>query len=89
MQNPFKMLGDLNKMRQQAKTIQEALEKETFTATYGSATVQITGNQNITSVAINNVENDDVKHAANDAIKQSQRAAAGKLSEISKNLGIS
>ncbi len=87
MMNPFKMLGDMNQMRKQAAVIQAALEKEEFEVVVGNVLVRITGNQNVKTVEINGVYQEDVKRAVNDAIKKSQQAAAGKLAELSKSMG--
>jgi DNA-binding protein YbaB len=87
MMNPFKMLGDVNQMRKQAAAIQAALEKEEFEVVVGDVRVVITGNQNVRSVEIDGVSNENVKRAMNDAIKKSQQAAAGKLAELSKSMG--
>ena len=84
--NPFKMLGDMNQMRKQAAVIQAALEKEEFEVVVGNVLVRITGNQNVKTVEIDGVYQEDVKRAVNDAIKKSQQAAAGKLAELSKNM---
>ncbi len=86
MMNPFKMLGDMNQMRKQAAVIQAALEKEEFEVIIGNVLVRITGNQNVKTVEIDGVYQEDVKRAMNDAIKKSQQAAAGKLAELSKNM---
>ena len=86
MVNPFKMLGDINAMRKQAAQIQTALEGEEFEVIQGNVRLIITGNQNVKLVEIDGVANEQLKQAFNDAIKQSQQAAAGKLAEISKNL---
>ena len=88
MQNPFKMLGDLNTMRKQAATIQAALELEEFEVVQGNVRIVITGNQNVKVVEVDGVPNEDLKRAFNDAVKRSQQAAAGKLAEISKNLNL-
>lgn len=88
MQNPFKMLGDLNAMRKQAATIQAALEQEEFEVTEGNVRIVITGNQNVKVVEVDGIPNEDLKRAFNDAVKRSQQAAAGKLAEISKNLNL-
>ena len=88
MQNPFKMLGDLNAMRKQAATIQAALELEEFEVVQGNVRIVITGNQNVKVVEVDGVPNEDLKRAFNDAVKRSQQAAAGKLAEISKNLNL-
>ncbi len=85
--NPFKMLGDINAMRKQAMAIQQALEKEEFEVVQGNVRILISGNQNVKTVEIDGVENEDVKRALNDAIKRSQQAAAGKLAELSKSMG--
>ena len=86
MVNPFKMLGDINQMRKQAGQIQASLEQEEFEVIQGNVRLIITGNQNVKLVEIDGVANEQLKQAFNDAIKQSQQAAAGKLAEISKNL---
>ncbi len=86
MNNPFKMLGDLNAMRKQAATIQQALEKEEYEILLDNVRIVITGNQHIKTIEIDGVHNDAVARAMNEAIKKSQQAAAAKLAEISKNL---
>lgn len=88
MQNPFKMLGDINAMRKQAATIQAALELEEFEVVQGNVRIVITGNQNVKVVEVDGVPNEDLKRVFNDAVKRSQQAAAGKLAEISKNLNL-
>ncbi|MBU1327299.1 YbaB/EbfC family nucleoid-associated protein [Patescibacteria group bacterium] len=85
MFNPLKALGDVNAMRKHAIQIQQELESEEFEVSQGGARVVISGNQNVKSVTIDGVPNEDVRRAVNDAIKRSQQAAAGKLAEISKN----
>lgn len=85
MFNPFKALGDVNAMRKQALQIQAALEAEEFEVVKGNVRIVISGNQNVKTVEIDGVDNNDVKAALNEAIKKSQQAAAMKLAEISKN----
>ncbi|MFZ5535076.1 MAG: YbaB/EbfC family nucleoid-associated protein [Patescibacteria group bacterium] len=85
MFNPFKALGDVNAMRKQALQIQAALEAEEFEVVKGNVRIVISGNQNVKTVEIDGVANDDVKNALNEVIKKSQQAAAMKLAEISKN----
>ncbi len=87
--NPFKALGDMNAMRKQAMAIQQALEAEEFEVWEGNnVRIVITGNQNVKSVEIGGVPNEDVKRALNSAIKKSQQAAAGKLAELSKGMNL-
>lgn len=88
MQNPLKMLGDLNKMRQQAAQIQKELAGLFFTASQGRIQVKINGNQQVHEVLIDGQNVQDMVDVINDAIKQSQQAAAGKLAAISQQLGI-
>lgn len=88
MQNPFKMLGDLNKMRAQAAQIQRDLEQLEFTAERGRIKVIITGNQRVVSVQIDGQDVPEMVEVINDAIKQSQQAAASKLAEVSQGLGL-
>lgn len=86
MQNPFKMLGDINAMRKQAMQIQQMLEQEEFEVKVGNVRVLISGNQHVKTVEVDGVPNNTIQQAVNEAIKRSQQAAAGKLAEISKNL---
>jgi DNA-binding protein YbaB len=86
MINPFKMIGDIKAMRKHAVAIQEALEKEEFDVIEGSVRILITGNQNVKAVEVDGVPNEELKRAMNNAIKRSQQAAAGKLSEMSSSL---
>lgn len=88
MMNPFKMLGDLNQMRQQAGAIQAALEKEEFEVIVGRIRVVMTGNQNVKVVEIDGVADEEARRAIQEAIKKSQQAAASKLSEISKQMNV-
>lgn len=88
MQNPLKMLGDLNKMRQQAAQIQKDLENQMFTATGERITVEITGNQRVVRVLIDGQEVPELAQVINNAIQQSQQAAAAKLADISKGMGL-
>lgn len=85
--NPFKMLGDVNAMRKNAMAIQAALEKEEFEVVAGDVRILINGNQNVKMVEKAGVADENMRRAVNDAIKKSQQAAAGKLAELSKNMG--
>ena len=89
MQNPLKMLGDLNKMRSQAAQIQKQLEAERFTAEGGRIKVTITGNQKVLTVEIDGQNVPELVDVLNQAIQKSQTAAASKLAEISQQMGIS
>lgn len=88
MQNPLKMLGDLKKMQSQAAQIQKELEAEEFTTERGRIRIIITGNQRIRSVQIDGQEVSELVAILNEAITQSQQAAAAKLQSISQSLGL-
>lgn len=88
MLNPFKALGDINQMRKSAGEIQKALAGMQFTARDGAVEVTMNGNQEVLSVTIDGVANDSVKRATQNAIRQSQQAAAGKLSELTKGMNL-
>jgi DNA-binding protein YbaB len=88
MLNPFKALGDMNQMRKQALEIQKALGSMMFTSRDGNIEVVMNGNQEIIDFRIDNVSSESAKRALTNVIKQSQQAAAGKLAEISKNMGM-
>lgn len=88
MQNPLKILGDLNKMRQQAAKIQKELEKLEFEVEKGRIKIVITGNQKVTSVQIDGQEVTELREAINEAIHKSQQAAAGQLQNMSQELGL-
>jgi len=86
MQNPLKMLGDMNAMRKQAMQIQALLEKEEFEIINGKIRIVITGNQHVKLIEIDGVRDGQLERSFNDAIKRSQQAAAGKLQEMSKQM---
>jgi DNA-binding protein YbaB len=86
MMNPFKALGDLNEMRKHASVIQSQLEAEEYEVIYRNVKVVITGNQHVKKIEIDGVQNEDVNHAINDAIKKSQQAAAMKLAQMTQGM---
>ena len=88
MQNPLKMLGDLNKMRSQAAQIQKQLEAEVFTVEQGRIKVEINGNQKILQVFIDGQPVEELTEILNQAITKSQQAAASKLASMSQALGL-
>lgn len=86
MINPFKQLGDLKAMRDQAMAIQKQLASEVLTINKGNIDVVITGEQKVQSIKVNGEENWPMVEAVNEAIKKSQEVAAKKLSEMSGGL---
>lgn len=87
MFNPFKQLGDLNQLRQQAQQIQRELQAEKIEINKNRVRIVITGDQRIESIEINEASNDEVKEAVNEAIKKAQEVAARKLQGMTGGLG--
>lgn len=87
MNNPFKQLGDLKKMRDQAMAIQKQLSQEKIELDEDGVHIVISGDQKILEFSIQGIENEVVKEKLNKAIKESQEMAAKKLQEMSGGLG--
>ncbi len=87
MANPFKALGDLNKLRQQAKKMQQALAAEEIRIEKGDIVVVITGDQKIKHFSVQGITSQEAIDALNEAIKKSQELAAKKLQEMSGGMG--
>lgn len=87
MQNPLKALGDLNKLRQQAKQMQDELSKEEIKIERGDIVVVITGSQQIKHFSVQGITSEDAVTVLNEAIKKSQEAAAKKLQGMTGGLG--
>lgn len=86
MNNPLSSLGDLNKMRQQAVKMQQALQGQKITVEKGDVRVVISGDQRILEFTVQGFASQDAIDALNDAIKQSQKLAAEKLKEIAAEM---
>jgi nucleoid-associated protein EbfC len=87
MANPLKSLGNLNKLRKQAKQMQDELKKEEIRVEEGDIVVVISGDQEIKHFSVQGVSSDDAVTVLNKAIKKSQQVAAKKLQSISGGLG--
>lgn len=87
MMNPFKQIGDLKKMRDEAMVIQKALASEEIIVDKNGVHIVITGDQKIQSMEINGKTDSDVREAVNEAIKKSQEVAARKLASMGGGLG--
>lgn len=87
MANPFKALGDLNKLRQQAKQMQDELAQEMITIEEGDIVVVISGDQKIKQFSVQGITSQEAIDALNKAIKKSQELAAKKLSAMTGGLG--
>ncbi len=87
MANPLQSLGNLNKLRKQAKQMQEELAGEEITIEEGDIVVVISGDQKIKQFSVQGVSSDDAVKVLNKAIKKSQELAAKKLQSMSGGLG--
>ena len=87
MINPFKQIGEIKKMRDQAMQIQRELQGEEVAVDKNGVHIVISGDQKIKELSINGQSDDDVKDAVNEAIKKSQEVAARKLQQMGGGLG--
>lgn len=83
MFNPFKSLGDLKSMRDQAVKMQQMLSSEEVVVERNGVRVVMTGDQKIKQLLIDGQEDWRIKEALSEAIKKSQEIAARKLTEMS------
>jgi DNA-binding protein YbaB len=77
-----KQLGELNKMRQQAKELQKELEQITETLNVGDIEVKVTGDQKVAYMKVDGEERQDIVDAINKATKKVQKKAAKKMLEM-------
>ncbi len=87
MMNPFGALGDMRKLQQQAKQMQEQLKKETVEANKNGVRVMVRGDQVVMEIEVDGVLENRIADAVNEAIKKTQEVAARKLIEMSQNQG--
>lgn len=87
MINPFKQIGEIKKMRDQAMQIQRELQAEEVVVDKNGVHIVITGDQKIKILESNGRSDDDIKDAVNEAIKKSQEIAARKLQQMGGGLG--
>jgi len=84
MFNPLKGLGNLQQLQQQAKQMQQALQKEEVTIEKNGVVITVRGDQRIINVEIDGVMENRVTDAINDAVKKTQELAARKLMEMNQ-----
>ncbi len=80
-------LGDMNKLRQQAMTMQKNLAAQTITVEENGVKVVITGDQKIISIEIQGLSNEVLNDVINKAIRKSQELAAKELMNVSGGMG--
>jgi len=87
MANPLKALGDLNKLRKQAKQMQQQLAGEEIRVEEGDIVVVISGDQKIKQFSVQGVSSQEAVEVLNKAIKKSQELAAKKLQSMMGGAG--
>lgn len=86
MFDKFKQGKDLIKLRQQAKKLQEELEKIEHTEEDGDLKVKVNGAQNIVYLEIDGEENERLSDLINKAMKNVQKKSAKKMMEMGGGL---
>lgn len=87
MFDKMKQVGELNKMRQQAKALQKELEKIVTTLEKKSWTVSVSGDQKIRYIKKDGENLNDLVDLINDAMKKVQKQSAKKMMEMGGGLG--
>ena len=85
MFNPLKGLGNLQKMQQQAKAMQQSLQQEEVVVEKDGVKVVLRGDQQVLVIEIDGVLENRVASAINEAVRKTQELAARKLIELSQN----
>ena len=84
MFNPLKGLGNLQQLQQQAKQMQQALQKEEITIEKNGVLITMRGDQRIINVEIDGVMENRIADAINEAVKKTQELAARKLMQMNQ-----
>jgi len=82
----FRQIGELRKMRQQAKALQRELEQITETVRDGDVEVKVSGDQKVVYLKVDGEERDDLVETINKAMKRVQKKAAKKMMEMGGGL---
>ena len=85
MFNPFGALGDMRKLQQQAKQMQEELRKETVEINRNGVRVVVRGDQQVLEIEVDGKVENRIAQVINEAVKKTQEVAARKLMEMSQN----
>lgn len=84
MINPFKGLGDINRMQQQARQMQQALQQEEVVVEHEGVRVVLRGDQQVKEVSIDGILENRIADAINEAVKKTQELAARKFLGMSQ-----
>ncbi len=87
MFDKFKQAGELLKLRQQAKKLQEELELIDHTEERGGVKVKVNGSQTLIYLEIDGEEKKDLMDLINRAMKEVQKKSAKKMLEMGGGLG--
>lgn len=87
MFDKLKQAGNLIKLRQQAKKLQEELEKIEHSEASGNMKIKVNGAQQVVYIEIDGKERRDLVELINKAMKNVQKEAAQKMMEMGGGLG--
>ena len=82
MFDKLQQLKELKKMRDEAMSMQKALDAETVEVDKRGVKVKITLAQRIVTIDSNDNPDGDIAEAVNEAIKESQKEAAKKMQQM-------
>ena len=97
MQNPMKMMQQVQKMQARMAKVQSELEAETVEASSGGGAVRavVNGQQKVLSVVIEAEAAEDVEMlqdlvvaAVNEALERSREVASRRMQEVTAGLGL-
>ena len=86
MFDKVKQVGELNKLRQQAKALQKELEQIKESYEKGDYKVVVTGDQKVDYIGIDGEGQEELVRAINKAMKNVQKKAAKKMMETGGGL---
>lgn len=82
MFDKLQQLRDLKKMRDEAMAMQKALDSEVVEVEKRGVRIKLTLAQRFISIETNHKNEDDIIEALNEAVKESQKAAAKKMTTM-------
>jgi len=82
MFDKLQQLKELKKMRDEAMTIQRALDQEVVEVEKRGVKVKVTLAQRFVSIEAGGRDDEDIKEAVNEAVKESQKQAARKMQQM-------
>ena len=82
MFDKLQQLKELKKMRDEAMSIQRALDQEVVEVEKRGVKVKVTLAQRFISIEAGGRDDEDIKEAVNEAVKESQKQAARKMQQM-------